>query len=115
MNRSKLSKEALSPSDHRALDEFLSGLRRLYAGRLKQVILYGHKSRGEQSADLDVLVVIDRLTDRHAEMSRLHAITGPITTEMDILVTAVPVDAAELEKQRETAFFANILQNGLVL
>ena len=115
MSGQKLSKEALSPSDHQALEEFLFGLRRLYAGRLKQVILYGHKSRGDRSADLDVLVVIDHLSNRHAEISRIHEITRPITTQMDILVTAVPVDAAEFEKQRETSFFTHILQNGIVL
>jgi predicted nucleotidyltransferase len=115
VNIPRISKEALSPSGHRALEDFLRGLRRLYAGRLKQVILYGHKSRGDAGADLDVLVVIDNIPNRYDEISRLHEITAPITTEMNILVTALPVDAAEFENRRETAFFAQILRNGIRL
>lgn len=111
----KVSKEALTVSDRQALDSLVAQLRKLYAERLKQVILYGHKSRGERGSDLDILVVIEGITDRFVEMSRIHRITGPITVDEDILITAIPVDAAYLEQQRETAFFAAILQDGIPL
>ncbi|MBI3609184.1 MAG: nucleotidyltransferase domain-containing protein [Nitrospirae bacterium] len=111
----KVSKEALTVPDRQALDTFLRALQKLYAERLKQVILYGHKSHGKRGSDLDILVVIEGLTDRFVEMTRIHQITGPITVEEDILITAIPVDAAYLEQQRETSFFAAILQEGMVL
>jgi predicted nucleotidyltransferase len=111
----KVSKEALSAADRQALDSLMAQLRGLYAERLKQVILYGHKSRGERGSDLDILVVIEGIKDRFVEMSRIHRVTGPITVAQDILITAIPVDAAYLEQQRETSFFAAILQDGITL
>ena len=111
----KISKEALSASDHQALDQLMDQLRMLYTERLQQVILYGHKSRGKRGSDLDVLVVIEGISDRFVEMTRIQKITGPITVEEDILITAIPVDAAFLKAQRETSFFAAILQDGIVL
>ncbi|HTN44319.1 MAG TPA: hypothetical protein VMN77_11045 [Nitrospiria bacterium] len=115
MTPQKVSKEALSASDRQVLDSLMVQLRGLYAERLKQVILYGHKSHGERGSDLDILVVIEGITDRFVEMSRIHRITGPITVDHDILVTAIPVDAAYLQQQRGTAFFAAILQDGITL
>ncbi len=115
MTPQKASKEALTVADRQALDTLVRELRRLYAERLKQVILYGHKSRGKQGADLDVLVVVEGISDRFVEMSRIHQITGPITVEEDILITAIPVDATYFESQQETSFFAAILQEGIVL
>lgn len=115
MTPPKVSLEALTASDRQALDSLMVQLRKLYAERLKQVILYGHKSRGERGSDLDILVVVDGITDRFIEMSRIHRITGPITVDEDILITAIPVDAAYLEQHRETSFFAAILQDGISL
>ena len=115
MTPQKLSKEALTVSDRQALDTLVQALRNLYAERLKQVILYGHKSRGKRGADLDVLVVIEGISDRFVEMSRIHQITGPITVEEDILITAIPVDATYIETRRETSFFAAIFQEGIKL
>ena len=111
----KVSKEALTASDRQALAQVVKGLQRLYAERLKQVILYGHTSRGKRGSDLDVLIVIEGIRDRFVEMTRIQKITGPITVEEDILITAIPVDAAYLEQQRETSFFAAIIQDGIVL
>jgi hypothetical protein len=111
----KVSREGLTASDRQALDILMRSLRRLYADRLLRVILYGHKTRRTSGADLDVLVVIEGIADRFVEMSRIHQITGPITVEEDILITAIPVDAAYLESQRESSFFAAILQDGIVL
>jgi predicted nucleotidyltransferase len=111
----KVSKEALTVSDRQALNQVVKALQRLYAERLKQVILYGHKSRGKRGSDLDVLVVIEGIRDRFVEMTRIQKITGPITVDEDILITAIPVDAAYLESQRETSFFAAIIQDGIVL
>jgi hypothetical protein len=115
MTPQKVSKDDLTASDRQALDKLLRSLRNLYAGRLKQVILYAHRKRGEQSSDLDVLIVIEGIEDRFVEMTRIHQITGPITVDEDILITAIPVDASYIDAQRETAFFAAILQDGIPL
>ncbi len=107
--------EALSPSDRIALDRLLDQLRGLYSDRLKRVILFGHKSRAPQGSDLDLLVVIEGLRDRFVEMGRIHRLTGPMKVEEDILITAIPVDEADLETHRETSFFAAIIQDGIAL
>jgi predicted nucleotidyltransferase len=115
MTLKKISREALTGSDRQALDKLIGSLRKLYADRLRQVILYGHKIRGKQGSDLDVLVVIDGISDRFVEMTRIHKITGPISADEDILITAIPVDAVYLGSQSETSFFAAILREGIAL
>ncbi|HEY4485678.1 MAG TPA: hypothetical protein VI702_05060 [Nitrospiria bacterium] len=111
----KFSMETLTEAARRSLDRFVRQLRLRYADRLKQAILYAHKDRGEGGADLDILVVITGLEDRFAEMARIHEISGPIKVEENVLITALPVDAAYLESQREAPFFAAALSKGLVI
>jgi len=115
MTAPKLSLGTLTGSDRQALDTLVGALRKLYADRLRQVILYGHKIRGKGGSDLDVLVVIEGISDRFVEMTRIQKITGPSRVEEDILITAIPVDASYLNSQRETSFFAAILQEGIKL
>jgi hypothetical protein len=111
----KSLKETLNSAHHQALEELMNGLRGLYGERLKQAILYGCKNRNTQGSDLDVLAVIKGVEQRSTEISRIHRITGPITIEKNILITVIPVNVIDFERQRETAFFANILREGLTL
>jgi hypothetical protein len=115
LSTKKSLKEILTSAHHQALKELLNGLKGLYGSRLRQTILYGCKNRNTQGSDLDVLAVIDGVEKQSMEISRIHRITGPITIEKNILITVIPVNITDFERQRDTAFFANILREGLTL
>jgi uncharacterized protein len=57
---------ALPPVVSEALDRFGSALRERFGQRLSEVVLFGSRARGEahEDSDVDVLVVIDDLSDQ---------------------------------------------------
>lgn len=110
-----VSRGSLSPDENRALQDLMAGLKRTYGSRLKRTLLYGRKTRGPNASDLDVLIVIENMGSRQAELGTIHRLTEPITLERDILVTVIPVDQGELERRGDTAFFSKILRNGVSL
>jgi len=56
--------------------------------RPSRVILFGSYGRGSADAgsDLDILVVMPRVTDRYSEMIRVHKAIGSIGSGVDVLV-----------------------------
>ncbi len=111
MEAQRLQREQLSEEECRALDRFVQALRGVYGGRLRQAIVFNQKRRAA-GADLDLLVILDQ-PDRAADMARLRRIVAPITAEMDVLITPLPVDATEFARQPSTGFFARAAAHGL--
>ncbi|MGQ9650413.1 MAG: nucleotidyltransferase domain-containing protein [Phycisphaerae bacterium] len=99
-----------------ALDAFLRELRRLYGVRLSRVVLYGSRARGDASegSDIDVLVVLDPLEDFWDELSRIGPVASRISLDYDVVLSAVPVDAAELADPK-TPLLLNSVREGVVL
>lgn len=58
------------------------------AAQPRQIILFGSYARGEETrdSDLDVLVIVDDVTNRLGEMVRLRRVLAPIKTPIDVLV-----------------------------
>jgi predicted nucleotidyltransferase len=64
----------LDPNVASALARFRRALEGRFGGRLREVVLYGSQARGtaHQESDVDVLVVVDGLTDEeNAAVARL--------------------------------------------
>lgn len=69
----------VSPAVQRALSEAKQRLQSTYGNRLRHVILYGSRARGDArseghpsgESDVDILVVLDDDTNRYAEFKRL--------------------------------------------
>jgi predicted nucleotidyltransferase len=51
----------LTHKERRAVDAFVSSLRRQYPDRIRDVILFGSKARGDShpDSDIDILIVVD--------------------------------------------------------
>lgn len=51
----------LTPQEHQALDVFVELLYRQYPDRVRDVILYGSKARGDShpDSDIDILILVD--------------------------------------------------------
>lgn len=77
-------------------------LEALYGTRLKRVLLYGSRARGDHQpdSDYDVLVVLEGPVDRRAELERLSALSARLT--WDTVTNKNPVVASFKAVTEET-------------
>ena len=78
-------------------------LRALYGERLRHVLLFGSRARGDAAADSDVdlLVVLNQVEQPWAERRRMSEILWRHSFAGGIVVTALPVGEAEYENPDE--------------
>lgn len=76
-----------------ALSEFRQAIQRLYAERLKDIILYGSWARGEATAhsDIDVVVVLSGNVTPGAEIDRMIEIITDVNLRHGVLIAVYPV------------------------
>lgn len=72
----------LDPSIRSLTEELAAGLAEIYGGRLRGVYLFGSRARGDAGpdSDVDVLIVLDRVTGYGAEIDR----TGQLVTNLSL-------------------------------
>ena len=60
------------------------------AAHPRQIILFGSYARGDErpDSDLDLLVILDHVQDRAAEMVRLARVLSPLRLPVDLLVAS---------------------------
>lgn len=85
-------------------------LQALYGPRLKKVLLYGSRARGDfrEDSDYDVLVVLEGPFHWWDEVKRLGDISWKITYETGAVPSLKPVTPTDLE--RHTGFMLNVRQ-----
>lgn len=90
-------------------------LSRLYGGRLKRLILYGSRARGEarENSDYDVAVVLDPIHSLWAESKALATYELQLLDETEIQLHAVPVGEADL--QVASGFASELRRDGVDL
>jgi predicted nucleotidyltransferase len=91
----------LQDNEHLALTEYVSRLLAAERQRIREVILFGSKARGDPSADsdLDVLVIVD-----HYDHQIDHLVTGTasrVSLEYDTLLNTHIVTAARWAEMRQ--------------
>lgn len=81
-----------------ALQQFVHEVQVLYGDRLRQVILYGSRARGDaaEDADIDTLVVLEPLEDFWQELSRIARVASRISLQYDVVLSALPVEPGAL-------------------
>lgn len=91
---------ALDPLDivRRVAEE----LRDLYGKRLRSVVLFGSRARGDAhpESDIDVLVVLDRVESPWQELRRMDDVLWRHSFEHDTVIAAIPMAEAELRNPR---------------
>ena len=89
-----------------ALGELAAALRSLYGERLRDLVLYGSRARGDAGwdSDVDVLVVLDRCEDFWAEFDRINDVAGALFLEHGVLLSALPTDTDEFSHSTKPLF-----------
>lgn len=75
-------------------------LRELYAGRLRDVLLFGSWARGDAhpDSDIDLLVVLDEVSSRRRELARMDEVLWRHSLASDSVITRIPVSEAEFRE-----------------
>ncbi|MDR3528417.1 MAG: nucleotidyltransferase domain-containing protein [Rhizomicrobium sp.] len=105
-------------------DPILARLKRelaaLYGTRLKQVLLYGSRARGDHrdDSDYDVLVVLEGPVDWWAEQKQLSALSDQILwdtvgTAQPVVTSFKPVCPEDIHKR--TGFMFNVRREAIAL
>jgi predicted nucleotidyltransferase len=91
--------EGLTPQASIALAMFERSARQSYGDDLLKVFLFGSRARGDAGpdSDVDVAVVLDRISDRRWERDRLADIAYEAIIETYIDVQALPISHDEWE------------------
>lgn len=77
-------------------------LQRTYGDRLRGVYLYGSAARDQLTpdSDIDIAIVLDKLTNRYAELKRTSKIGSDLSLETSNVVLFLFVDETDFQKGR---------------
>jgi len=97
------------------LKEFRAAIERLYAERLKDIILYGSWARGQGTpdSDIDLVVVLDGTVAQGHEIDRMIDIITDINLEHGVLLSIYPVSQKDYASTN-SPLLLNIRREGVV-
>jgi len=91
-------------------------LRPVFGERLRGVVLYGSRARGDAApdSDFDFLVLLDQVESFGAEQERLSAVVCDLSLEYDIVVSALPSSETTFAESG-LPLYRNARREGLVI
>ena len=98
------------------LDEFRPRLARAFGTRLRDVILFGSRARGDHrpDSDLDLFVVLDGPLRLSHDIDTAVEALYPIQLQVDFPIHALPADAARYESG-DRLLYRNVRKDGIRL
>ena len=95
-----------TPTDTTVLKRIREILDDLYGERLKGVVLYGSRARGDfdEDSDIDVLVLLEGPVDFGSELRVVVDALYDLQLEISIAIEALPVDVESFEFRRWPLF-----------
>jgi len=98
------------------LEQIRPRLEREFGARLRGVVLFGSRARGDHRADSDVdlLVLLAPPFSLSEDQHRVVHALYPVQLESELLMHALPVDASDYESQR-LAIFRTVRREGVPL
>lgn len=97
------------------LNFFSRGIRTKLGARVKRMILFGSRARGDAQAhsDFDCLIVVDRMSDRIND--RIDEMAGETLCRYGIAVSAFPVSEATIKRRCYSPLLINVSKEGIPL
>lgn len=97
------------------VEDFRDAAQRLYGARLKRLILFGSRARGDddQESDVDLLVVLDNLEDYWTELRQIQNLAYDLSFGRDrpVLLSVLLASESEYPASRIPLFF-NVRREG---
>lgn len=103
------------PQDEPVLKRFRAAVTRIYGDRVKRVVLFGSRARGDAKpdSDFDIAVFIKDAGTFADESARLAAVSTDILFDMGAVISATPFPAGA-DRER-TGFMHELRKDGLDL
>lgn len=107
----------LLPEEREWLEAFSDRIRRSFPGRVRRVVVFGSKARGESTpdSDLDVLVVVGEAD--WASKSRIRFLGYELALGKDVVPSILVYSADEFRQRKESRsiFLESIEQTGVAV
>lgn len=99
----------------RIIREFARELRSQLGDRIKKIILYGSRARGDfwEVSDFDVIALVDKRTKEVED--KILDIEGKILDQYSVLICSIACSTRDWTKQKEYPFFRVVEREGIVL
>jgi len=111
-----------SKKHHRSIPSHIDGILReirnefekLYAERMKGLILFGSYARGDYtgSSDLDLVLLLDKIDDILKERECYLPITGQLSLKYNMVISIIPFSTADFT-QKKTPLLLNVRREGM--
>ncbi len=98
-----------------ALASFLQAIRNQLGNHLRQIILFGSRSRGddEPDSDYDCLAILDEISPRIKES--IDEVVGEILYQYGAVFSVLPVSEEKYRRQAYNPLLMNVRREGIVL
>jgi uncharacterized protein len=95
------------------IDETNNELRKIFAKRLRGIILYGSYARGDYTpeSDIDIVLLLDNLKNIKSEREKYLPVISRLSLKHDTLISAIPFDY-QYYKENKTPLILNIRREG---
>jgi predicted nucleotidyltransferase len=109
-----MTKRILSIEDNN-LKIFTYELKKYFSSRLKKIILFGSRARGEhsQESDYDFMLILDKVTTKDKEF--VDKLESKMLLSHFVLFSTFLLDENELISRRYEPFVMNIKREGIIL
>jgi len=106
----------MSPILQTILQHLKQDLSTLYGDHLKNITLFGSQARGDHASDsdIDVLVVLQSMTNPGEEIKRTGKIVADISLHYDVVISCLFIDETQYKTQNK-ALLRNIRKEGVLL
>ena len=101
--------------DDQILESFVHEIKRYFGPRLKKLILFGSRARGDYSeeSDYDFLLILDRVDTQ--TKNQVDELAGKMLLDYGAVITAIPLSQADLERMCFEPFIMNVQKEGILL
>jgi len=114
---SRVLASLLSVREHQAVASFLELLQQHHSGRVRQIILFGSKARGDSQpwSDIDILIIADQ--DDWRLSHAISTLAARVSLEYDVLLgpRVIGQERWERMKQHRFSLYRNVAAEGIPL
>ncbi len=108
-------KKIWNEKEQQVINEFVQKVRDTFKERVKRIILYGSRARGDadEESDYDFLVLLEPLYE--ADKRMLSYLGWEVSNDHGVLVLAIAIENSKFTEDRFFYFYENVCKEGIDL